>query len=268
MNTRRLTFALLGALVISGGCTLLLGRRMAHQAVKSEPKIRYVAAAAAIAAGEIVKPEQLSLFDWPASQPVDGAFLKVEEVAGRAAVYPLEKGQIVLNKYLAAPGSGIGLTTKIPEGMRAIALKSDEVVGVAGFLFPGSHVDVLVTYRPPQGPDPITATVLQNAQVLAVGQEVQPDPAGKPKSVGVMTILASPEDAAKLVLASTQGSIHFVLRNGSDQATTANELVQLSQLGAPIPNKAPVRRPEGVSQKPKAYVVETILGDKQTSASF
>jgi pilus assembly protein CpaB len=180
----------------------------------------------------------------------------------------MEKGQIVLNKYLAAPGSGIGLTTKIPEGMRAIALKSDEVMGVAGFLFPGSHVDVLVTYRPPQGPDPITTTVLQNAQVLAIGQEIQPDPAGKPKSVGVMTILASPEDAAKLVLASTQGTIHFVLRNGGDQATTANVLAQMSQLGAPFPNKTPMRRPGAVSPKPKAYVVETILGDKQTSASF
>jgi pilus assembly protein CpaB len=203
VNSRRLVIALLGALLISGGCTLLLGRNMAHRPVKSAPKIQYIAASGPIAAGEIVKPEQLSLMDWPSAQPVDGAFKKSEAVAGRVAVYPMAKGQIVLDKYLAAPGSGIGLTTRIADGMRAIALKSDEVVGVAGFLFPGSRVDVLVTYRPPQGSDPITSTVLQNAQVVAVGHQIQPDPAGKPTTVDVVTILAKPQDAEKVVLAHT-----------------------------------------------------------------
>jgi pilus assembly protein CpaB len=267
VNSRRLVLALLGALIISGGCTLLLGRNMAHRSVKSEPKIQYVAAAAPIAAGEIVKPEQLNLMDWPASQPVEGAFKKTELAAGRAAVYPMDKGQIVLDKYLAAPGSGIGLTTRIADGMRAIALKSDEVVGVAGFLFPGSRVDVLVTYRPPQGSDPITSTVLQNAQVVAVGHQIQPDPAGKPTTVDVVTILAKPQDAEKVVLANTQGSIHFVLRNGSDQGETPNVPVELTQLGAPAaPN--PTHKSGAVLPKTKPYVVETIMGDKQTAVSF
>jgi pilus assembly protein CpaB len=268
VNSRRLIFALLAALIISGGCTLLLGRSMAHRPVTSEPKIQYVAANAAIAAGEIVKPEQLSLMDWPSSQPVEGSFKKAEEVAGRAAIYPMEKGQIVLDKYLAAPGSGIGLTTRIADGMRAIALKSDEVVGVAGFLFPGSRVDVLVTYRPPQGSDPITSTVLQNAQVVAVGHQIQPDPAGKATAVDVVTILAKPQDAEKVVLASTQGTIHFVLRNGSDQSETPNVPVQLTQLGAPASTHNSTSKSGAVLPKTKPYVVETIMGDKQTEVSF
>ena len=208
------------------------------------------------------------MMDWPASQPVTGTFKKASDIAGRAAVYPMDKGQLVLEKFLAAPGSGIGLTTRIPDGMRAIALKSDEVVGVAGFLFPGSRVDVLVTYRPPQGNESITSTVLQNAQVLAVGHQVQPDPSGKPTTVDVMTILANPHDSEKVVLASTQGTIHFVLRNGSDTAEIPNVPVQLTQLGAPAPNTPPVRKTGVAVPKKKPYVVETIEGDKKSSVSF
>ena len=268
MNTRRLIFALLGALVISGGCTFLLARHLTRGAGNAPPMVQYVTASTPISAGEVVKPEQLSLANWPASQHFDGAFKKISDVAGRAAVYPMDKGQMVLDKYLAAAGSGIGLTTKIPDGMRAIALKSNEVVGVAGFLFPGSHVDVLVTYRPPDGNDFITSTVLQNAQVLAVGHQIQPDPSGKPTSVDVLTILANPQDAEKVVLASTQGTIHFVLRNGGDQVSVPNVPVQLTQLGPPAKTPAPTRKNNAIIKKDKPYVVETIEGNKQSSVSF
>ena len=266
MNTRRLLLALFGALVISASCTMVLGRKIAQSKRGTEPKVRYVAAARAIAAGEIVKTDDVIYTEWPASQPVEGAFAKPDDITGRAAVYPINKGQIVLNAYLAPRGAGIGLTTKIPEGMRAIALKSDEVVGVAGFLFPGSRVDVLVTYRPPEGPDSITATVLQNAQVVAVGHKIQPDPDGKTTPVDVVTIIANPNDAEKVVLASTQGSIHFVLRNGSDQTETQNQPVELSQLGPSYAPKTVVHKT--VAPRPKGYVVQTIAGDKQTTDSF
>jgi pilus assembly protein CpaB len=268
VNTRRLFLALFGALVISGSCTMVLGRKIAQSSRTSVPKVRYVAASKPIAAGEIVKAEDVIYTEWPASQPVEGAFAKPDDVTGRSAVYPMTKGQIVLNDYLAARGAGIGLTTKIPDGMRAIALKSDEVVGVAGFLFPGARVDVLVTYRPAQGPDQVTSTVLQNAQVVAVGHQIQPDPAGMTTPVDVVTILANPNDAEKVVLASTLGSIHFVLRNGSDQVETQNATVQLSQLGPPVAEKAAAHKALTGPAKPKPYVVQTIMGDKQTTTSF
>jgi pilus assembly protein CpaB len=268
MNTRRLILGLLAAFIVSGFCTLLLGRKIASRNAASVPKLRYVIAARPINAGEIVKAADLSFVDWSATQPVQGAFVKPEDAVGRSTVYPMYQGQILLDNYLAAPGAGLGLATKIPDGMRAIALKSDEIVGVAGFLFPGSRVDVLVTYRPTQNPDMVTSTVLQNAQIVAVGHQMQPDPDGKAIPGDVVTILANPEDAERVVLANTQGTIHFVLRNGSDQAAEPRKPAQLSQLGPPVADKAPVRGTAEGAPKPKPYVVETIMGDKATSASF
>src|SRR5665213_31876 len=153
----------------------------------------------------------------------------------------------------------MGLTVKIPDGMRAVALRSDEVVGVAGFLFPGSHVDVLVTYRSEKSPDPTTATVLQDAEVLAAGHQVEPDPTGKPATVNVVTLLMKPDDAERVVLASTQGSIHFVLRNSTDREQVADAPVELSEL---IPGVGPTAAaaPKARAPQVKRFIVETVLG--------
>ncbi len=269
MNLRRLMLALFAALAISGLCTLILGRKITGRSGPRPAKRRYIAAAMPIAAGEVLKSDEVDYIDWPASQPLEGAFTKTEEVIGRPVLYPLEKGQPVLGHFLAAPGTGFGLTTKIPAGVRAIALKSDEVVGVAGFLFPGSRVDVLVTYHSYQNPEPVTATVLQDAQVVAVGHQIQPDPNGKPASVDVITILAKPDDAERVVLASTQGSIHFVLRNATDRAEVSDPPVHLSQFASEAPAKpAEARKGVAAIHKSKPYVVVTILGDKEISTSF
>jgi pilus assembly protein CpaB len=196
----------------------------------------------------------------------------VDDVVGRAVLYPLSPGQPILDRQLAAPGSGVGLTGKIPSGMRAIALRSDEVVGVAGFLMPGTHVDVLVTYKDDAHPEPLTATVLQDAMVLAAGHQVQPDPSGKPVSVDVVTLLLSPEEAEKAVLASEKGTIHFVLRNGGDHTASDAAPVALAQLSSlpsarPVPG-SPAPRPRPVPVAPKPWIVETMLGDKRSTVSF
>ncbi|MEG9437883.1 Flp pilus assembly protein CpaB [Edaphobacter sp. HDX4] len=265
----RFILALLGALVISGGCTLLLGHKISQRERHKEPMVRYAVAAKAMDAGEIIKPEEVTLIEWPASKPVQGALAKTEDAVGRSVIYPMEKGQIVLGKYLSAPGTAIGLTPRIAEGMRAVALKSDDVVGVAGFLFPGCRVDVLVTYHPSQGPEPVTLTVVQDAQVLAVGHQIQPSPDGKAASVNVVTVLVNPADAEKLVLASTQGSIYFMLRNGGDHQQASNTPVQLSDIDdARGAKPKSVHRPSTQIAKSKTYVVETIAGDKQTTVGF
>src|SRR6185437_14213573 len=126
---------------------------------------------------------------------------------GRSLLYPMDKGQLITDKVLSASGSGLGLAGMIPDGMRAISLRSDEVVGVAGFLLPGTHVDVLVTMHPPGGADPVTNTVLQDVQVLASGQKIEPDPEGKPVNTTVVTLLVKPDDAERVDLASTQGIV-------------------------------------------------------------
>jgi pilus assembly protein CpaB len=219
--------------------------------------------------GEVIKPEEIEFMEWPASKPVEGAFTNVEDAVGRSTIYPVDKGQLLLGKYLAAPGAGIGLTTKISEGMRAVALKSDDVVGVAGFLFPGSRVDVLVTYRSSQSPEPVTVTVVQDAQVLAVGHQVQPSPDGKPASVNVVTVLAQPQDAEKLVLASTQGSIYFMLRNGGDHQQASSAPVDFRDIGKSRMEK-PIVTPKAAAPRPKTqtYIVETLAGDKPSFVAF
>jgi len=200
---------------------------------------------------------------WPGSDPIDGAFSQTAEAIGREVLFPLAKGQPILESDLSAAGSGIGLASKIPDGMRAVALHSDEVVGVAGFLVPGSHLDVLVTYHSDISPDPITATVLQNAVVLAAGHQLEPDPSGKTSDVTVVTLLLTPEQAERAVLASTQGAIHFVLRNGSDTSRSGDTPILLSQLSGQAPAAArSVTRPAAPATPaaPKPQGIETILG--------
>jgi pilus assembly protein CpaB len=146
--------------------------------------------------------------------------------------------------------------------MRAVALRSDEVVGVAGFLVPGSHLDVLVTYRLDGSSDPLTVTVLQDAVVLAAGHQVEPDPQGKISDVTVMTLLLTPEEAQRAVLASTQGAIHFVLRNGRDTGRTGEPPTLLSQLaGRPaIPVRSARTAAPATMAAPMHHEIETILG--------
>ena len=272
MNTRRLMTAFLVALAISGCCTWLLSRKMTKHA-EQIPERTYVAPARPLQAGEILKPESLELVSWPANNPIEGAFVKIDDLVGRAVLYPMDKSQPITEKLLAAPGSGVGLSGKIPLGMRAIALRSDEVMGVAGFLFPGSHLDVLVTYRSENSPEPLTLTVLQDAEVLAAGQNIHPDPEGKPVTATVVTLLLTPDDAQRAVLASTQGAIHFILRGGSDKVHLQELPLALSQLSkAPLAEQVNVaaRRPtpRTTLRGQTEFVVETIAGDKQSTSTF
>ncbi len=270
MNSRRVLLALLIALLLSGAVTFFISRKLSSSSTSRPTVHRYVAASRALDAGEVLKAEDLVLIDWPASVPLANAFTKAGDLAGRAVIFPVAASEPILEGYLAAPGSGIGLTTKIPEGMRATSVKSDEVVGVAGFLFPGSHVDVLVTFRSDRVPTPQTQIVLQDVEVLTVGQKLEPEPQGKPEAVSVVTLLLTPEDAQKLVLAGAQGSIQFVLRNGADHSKVKAMAVQMAQLsGAEVaPASAPAVTPRMHSPMKEPYVVETILGDKRTSKSF
>ena len=268
MNAKRLMMALLAALLISGLSTFWLSRRLARASHAGTPqKQLIVAAKQPLEAGDLLKPESLRLVESPIA--LSGSFSKIEEVAGRVVLFPLAQDQPILNSYLAPAGAGVGLTAKIPSGMRAISVRSDEVVGVAGFLLPGTHVDVLLTYRTDKNPDPRTATVLEDAVVLAAGQQIRPDPEGKPTpDNNVVTLLLTPQDAEKLVLATSLGAIHFGLRNGADKAQASSASVGLDELtGDTAP---PTLAPTAVAAVPhrKPYQVETILGDKQVVRTF
>ena len=270
MIARRFISALVIALVISGVFTFWLSRKFAKPHAAPPKMQQYVAPTANLEAGEVLQAPKLKLVDWPSAAPLPGAFAKPQDLVGRTVLYPVSADQPIQERQLSAPGAGVGLSVKIPDGMRAISLRTDQVVGVAGFLLPGTHVDVLVTYKVPGSTDPITSMVLQDVEVLTAGQKMQPDPEGKATSVDVVTLLVKPGDAERAVLASAQGSVHFVLRNGSDRVQVIDQPAQLSLLsghGVAAP-AAPVHKVVLVAAPPKTYAVETIAGGKQTVDTF
>jgi pilus assembly protein CpaB len=267
MKSERILIALTLALFVSGLCTWFVAKKLiAPPTVQKQPDARYAAPSRALQAGEVLKAEDIELVAWPGSDPIDGAFAQSAETIGREVLFPLAKGQPILDSDLSAAGSGTGLASKIPDGMRAVALRSDEVVGVAGFLVPGSHVDVLVTYHTGLSPEPVTATVLQNTFVLAVGHQLEPDPTGKIADVTVVTLLLNPEQALRAVLASNQGVIHFVLRNRADTSRSGESPMLLSQLSGQTPaaqpaiphSATPTTKP--VQAAPKHEEIETVTG--------
>jgi pilus assembly protein CpaB len=266
--TRRLTSAFIIALVVAGVFTFWLSQKFnkAPHAAPPPPKSQYVAAAANMDAGQVIKAENLHMVDWPASMPLSGAFTAPQPLIGRIVLYPLAAGEPILERQLSSAGSGNGITVKIPDGMRALSLRTDEVVGVAGFILPGTHVDVLVTLHPSNLPDPITTTVLQDAEVLATGQKIEPDPEGKPVTATVVTILVSPVDAERVVLASAQGAVRFVLRNGLDRDDLSNPPVLFSQLTPGL--AAPAKTGRAASAPPKPYAVETFMGTTIKTDNF
>jgi pilus assembly protein CpaB len=272
MIARRLLLALSLAVVISGLFTFWLSKRFGHAKAASVAQLNYVSTMHEMKAGDNLKAVDLTMISWPSNTPLQGAFVKQEEVIGRTLLYPVAAHQPVLDHQLSGAGGGNGLSARIPDGMRALSLKSDQVVGVAGFLFPGTHVDVLVTYHTAGSNEPVTATVLQDAPILAAGQKMQPDPDGKASTVDVVTLLVSPQDAEKAVLASTQGTVHFVLRNGSDHGQVNNQPTEISSLGKITSAKAPERvvakRVVVAAVAPKPYSVEVLRGDKQTVETF
>jgi pilus assembly protein CpaB len=262
------------AAILAGLLTIAVFRRL-RAGIETRHVTPIVAAATDIPAGVAIASKDVVLIDWPSDVPLGGSFAKVEAVVGHPVIHALAAKEPILQRDLGLEGSGVGLSTKIPPGMRATAVRSNEIVGVAGFLYPGSHVDVLATYALPGVNGSLTQTVLQDVEVLTAGQTIEPDPQGKPQQVNVVTLLLSPEDSQKLQLASTQGNIQFVLRNGTDKTTVNLRPTRVEQLGAvaapPTPPSAakstkPVRRPPATAQT--SYVLEVIQGTQKTVHKF
>jgi len=258
------------AAALAGGITFLFYRRLNRAPQGQRSTVQVVVAASDLPVGVTLSSKDLTQVDWFSDTLPAGAFTKPDTVLGRPLLYPLVAKQPVLERDLGVQGAGVGLAGKIPEGMRATAVRSNEISGVAGFLYPGSHVDVLVTFTPPGGTMPATHTVLQNVQVLTAGQTIEPDPQGRPHSVNVVTVLVTPEDSQRLQLASGQGNIQFVLRSGADQKQAEVKPTRLDQL---FPNDSPVvvaRAVKRTRPTPPApmYMLEVIQGTKRSVQKF
>lgn len=260
--------AFLMAAILATAFTWVVFRRL--RASQQRPLSQIVAAANDLPAGVALAPNDITMVDWPADVALPGSYTKKEDVLGHPLIHSLGAKEPIVKRDLGLEGSGIGLSTKIPPGMRATAIKSNEIVGVAGFLYPGSHVDVLCTITMPNNAGTLTQTVLQDVEVLTAGQTIEPDPQGKPQQVDVVTLLLTPEDSQKIQLATSQGLIQFVLRNGTDTKTAEMHPARLDQLvPMPKPPAVVVKNGKRIPVKaPPIYVLEVIQGTQKTVHKF
>jgi pilus assembly protein CpaB len=272
MNRRVLTILLL-AFVIAGACALLVYRVIGNRLAASQPvpSTSVVAAAADLKIGSVLTPANLTTIQITGSLP-KGAILKPADAIGRGVVSDLYQGEPIIDSRLAAPGSGGGLAATIPPGMRAIAVKVDEVVGVAGFVTPGMRVDVLISGIPPAMEEGTQArTILQNIQVLSAGTDIQKDAEGKAKPVQVVNLLVTPEQAETMSLASNQQvKIQLVLRNPLDTKTDQVPGTAMTNLFAgPSVAKKPATGPARVRKAaPDTFTIEVINGSKSSEEKF
>jgi pilus assembly protein CpaB len=275
MNRRLLTI-LLVAFAIAGVCAFLVYRIVSVRMAASKPvsTSRLVSAAKDIPLGAVVQASDLSTITIAGTMP-KGAILKPEQAIGRGAMSTIFQGEPILESQLAGLGSGGGLAPTIPDGMRASAVRVDEVVGVAGFVIPGMRVDVLVSGNPPgdaaqQGV--VTKTILQNIQVLAAGTDIQRDNEGKPQQVQVVTLLVTPQQAQILSLASNSLKVQLVLRNPLDTKVSDVQENSMSSLfgGAPPPAKGGARPERKTAPKPvnNTFSVQVINGTKSSEEKF
>jgi pilus assembly protein CpaB len=272
MERRRLLLvgavALALATFVSFGIFSILKRAIA---ASHDDGTAVVVAAMDLNVGSLLQEKDLRLVKLPPGNLPTGVFHQTSEVVGRGVIVPMSQNEPVLSSKIAAENGGAGLPSIIQSGMRAVSVKVNDVVSVAGFVVPGTRVDVLLTGNPSKESELTTTTVLENVQVLAAGQKLQRDANGEPQQVPVITLLVSPEDAQKLTLANQDGKIQLSLRNPLDNDHPQPNSVKNAALYR-LP-AAPPPKVKTVAKKPEAppvnvYMVEMIRGNKRDEVKF
>ncbi|MFN2511207.1 MAG: Flp pilus assembly protein CpaB [Pyrinomonadaceae bacterium] len=292
MRNKRLIIALTGAVLCGLLGVMLVTRYLSNVQAYTKELGNVVVAKVSIQLGEEITADQLAFAPMPNGSAPEGVFRKLDAVVGRVAITPIGVRETITSLKLAPEGTGAGLSAVIPEGYRAMTVKVDEVVGVSGFLMPGSYVDVVAVIVPlaaqgVEGQGPISKIVLQQIKVLASGEKIDsPENQREPSTAKAVTLQVTPEQAEKLVLAANEGKLQLVMRNYNDQEDTqttgANKKTLLSgdsMPEPPAPNQReqtrplPVRRPvavrravpthEGRAAQPTRNSVELIEGAKR-----
>jgi pilus assembly protein CpaB len=275
------------ALAVSAGMALLVTGIFYQVAVgggkpAAAPTTEVVVAAKDLEIGAALKPTELRMQPWPSALLPEGAFLDIESVLDRTPRSGILAGEPVLVRRLAEPGSGVGLATKVPEGMRAMSVRVDDVIGVAGYVLPEARVDVLITGLPRQHPEAgqMTKTILGNVRVLSAGEQLSPDATGRPQKAAVVTLLLTPRQSELVTLAQTHGRIQLVLRNAKDddvpetagirEAELFGDRVRAENVSRPVPS-APAPRPVVVATaapEPEPFAIEVIRGNRISVQTF
>lgn len=281
-----LTFAFL----VAAGASLVLYRVLINRpaTTTASPALAQIALATRdLEVGTVLKEGDVKVSDWPGTVP-QGATTQIKDILGRGVITTIYAKEPIIESRLAAKGAGGGMAAMIPPGMRAVAVRVNEVVGVAGFVVPGMHVDVLISGNSPGGnasTGTLTQTLLQNIEVLSAGQDFKKDSEGKPVVVQVVNMLVTPAQAEQLSLAASQTSIQLVLRNPLDHEIAKTPGTALTHLfnnnggraPAPPPDSsrprtvarvAPVRVVPPAPPKEIPFVMEIISGDKKREQKF
>jgi len=294
MRNKRFFIVLAGALIFGLLAAVSVTRYLSSAQAYTKNLNRVAVAKVAIPLGTKIIPEQVMVVQFPAESTPDGAFDSVEKLTGRVAVTNIAPREPITEARLAPEGTAGGLSAVIPEGYRAMTVKVDDVVGISGFIMPGTLVDIVVVIDPAERAgmqDPISKIVLQNIKVLANGQNIdKPEDQREANSVKAVTLLVTPEQAEKLALAASEGKLQLVMRNsidqGDEQTTGINKRALLGgerAMPAPEPGSLkseqvkpkPVTRKAHPEPKPASPVpapprasVEMIEGAKKRNVDF
>src|ERR1035438_386536 len=276
MNRSRLL--MIGGLALAVGLLVsftVYNKLRAYTGANNERSVQVMVAADDIQVGAKLADHDVRLAIFPESSVPPNTFSRKSQVIGRGAVLPISRGDFILPNKLAAEDAGAGLPSMIPQGMRAVSVRVNDVVSVAGFVQPGTRVDVLATGNQGSGNDRQTTTVLENVAVIAVGKSLDRNASADAQTAPVITLLVSPDDAQKLALVSQEGRIQLSLRNPLDTKKGGIGATRTSSL---YPGATPV----AVEAKPKVhkvatkgpvlapapYQVEMIRGSKRDETKF
>ena len=280
-TVRSRIFLVLALAVTAGGGLAYATYSFMQRAAGSEPAAAtptepVVVAAADLALGAEIGTDDVRVVRFPKGQAPEGVFATAADVAGRSLITPIVRNEPILPAKLAPKEAGVGLPPAIPPGMRAVSVRVNDVISVAGYVVPGAHVDVLTTASPTQQAlDTTTKLIVANVPVLTAGTRLEQNQKdGKPVQVTVVTLLVSPEQAERLALGSTEGKVQLALRNPQDKGTPDTPgirpaaLLSSRTLAAPVRGARPVVRaatPAAPAAPPPPPTVEVIRGDKRAN---
>jgi pilus assembly protein CpaB len=275
MNRSRLLLIGIVALALGAFVSFTVYRNLqSRTGSDTAPGVDVVIAAGDIQVGAKIEDKDVKVVRFPSGDLPPSCFHLKSSVVGRGVVLPIAKGEFVLPLKLAGENAGYGLPSLIPPGMRAVSVRVNEVVSVAGFVLPGTRVDVLLTGNPSGASEQQTTTVLENVAVIATGQRLERNAAGDPQSTPVITLLVSPDDAQKLTLASTQGRIQLALRNPLDTkqqdlaSMRTNSLYKNVSAPMPVVRERHKRKTVELPPAPDLYTVQVIRGNKTDLQKF
>jgi pilus assembly protein CpaB len=273
MTRVRIFTVLLIAILAGGGLAYGTYDYLQNVPVKTitVPTQRVVVANADLSLGRQLRAEDLTTVDWPKASIPEGAFEDPNQIVTRGLITSVVKNELILPAKLASKEAGSGLPPMITPGKRAVSVRVNEVIGVAGYVLPGTHVDVLTTANPTsRAEDMTTKVVLSNVEVLTAGTRMEQDTnEGKPIQVSVVTLLVTPDEAERLTLASTEGKIQLALRNPMDTASPDTPGIRTGGLMGttrPVARRTPppLGLPAAVVPPP---TIEIIRGDKRSQVA-